>query len=80
MFQHHVTEQEIVKFFIQSKLQSSKCSIDLYTKYCPSCKGMDVVEKVGSYYCESCHSKYAFYKKSKTDENLWFLRYRRKSI
>lgn len=80
VFEHHVTEQDIMKFFIESKLKNSKCSIDLYTKYCPSCKSTDVVEKKNSYYCECCHSKYVFYLKNKTEENLWFLRYRRKSF
>lgn len=79
VFDKHVTEQDIVKFWIESKLHNSKCSIDLYTKFCPSCKGTDVVEKKDSYYCEECHSKYVFYKKSKSNENLWFVRYRKKS-
>ena len=80
IFERHVSEQGIVKYWIESKLQNSKCSIDLYTKYCPSCKCTDIVEKKDSFYCEECHSKYVFYKKSKTDENLWFLRHRRKFI
>ena len=80
IFEHHVSEVDIAKFWVESKLQNSKCSIDLYTKYCPSCKCTDIVEKKDSYYCESCHSKYVFYKKNKVDENLWFVRHRRKFI
>lgn len=78
IFNNFVTEIEIVKYWITSKLQCVSCSLDLYTKYCPSCKSTDIVQKKGSYYCESCHSKYVFYSFRRRNQNLWFIRYRNK--
>ena len=78
VFDNHVTEQEIVKYWIESKLKTKKCSMDLYSKYCPSCKSTEVLEKNGAFHCEDCHSKYVFFGK-KNHKSLWFLRYRKKS-
>lgn len=79
VFDNHVTEQEIAKYWIESKLNTKVCSEELYSKYCPSCKSTEIMEKNNAFYCEKCHSKYTFYGKGQRDKVLWFLRYRKKS-
>lgn len=78
VFDKYKTEEEIITYWIESKLQTVTCNIDIYTKYCPSCKSTEIVEKKDSLFCESCMSKYVFYNLNEVNQKLWFVRYRNK--
>ena len=78
VFDKYKTEEEIITYWIESKLQTVTCNIDIYSKYCPSCKSTEIVEKKDSLFCETCMSKYVFYNLNEVNQKLWFVRYRNK--
>jgi len=74
IFKNAMLEENVAEYWVNSKFEERAIKQNLFSKYCPVCKGDNLDENHEVYTCPDCESIYTFRK-----ENLaWFLRLRRK--
>lgn len=77
LYPNPISENEMMKEWITTKIKNVLGSKKIYSVYCPSCKSQMLVNtSVNQLRCEKCTSKYTFYK-NENGENIWFNRLRR---
>lgn len=73
IFKNAMLEEEVAAYWVNSKFEERAIKQNMFTRYCPVCKGDNLDENKEIYTCHECESIYTFKK-----ENLaWFLRLRR---
>ncbi len=78
LYHNPISENEMMKEWVTSKIKHAKGSKKIYSTYCPSCKSQNLINNEdGKIICENCNSKYTFYKEENI-ECIWFNRLRRK--
>ena len=77
LYPNPISENEMMKEWITTKIKNVIGSKKIYSIYCPSCKSQMLVNtSTNQLRCEKCTSKYTFYK-NENGENIWFNRLRR---
>ena len=72
IFKNRMPEASVASHWVYDKFNERAIKQNLFTKYCPVCKGGNLDEEKGIHTCNECGSIYTFKK-----ENLaWFLRLR----
>ena len=72
IFKNRMPEASVASHWVYDKFNERAIKQNLFTKYCPVCKGSNLDEENGIHTCNECGSIYIFKK-----ENLaWFLRLR----
>lgn len=73
IFKNAMSEESVAQYWILNKFEERQIKQDMFSKYCPVCKGNNLDERDGIYECPDCNTIYTFRK-----ENLaWFLKIRR---
>ena len=65
------SEKNLVRTWIDSKLRIVKLDHDIYSRYCPVCRGRSIEHSEENCICRSCASEYAFINNSQIG-NVWF--------
>mgnify|MGYP007004100990 FL=1 len=76
IFMNHVSEKEMMTFWIENLFNESIAKKEVYTKYCPICKSKNIENQDSVYTCFNCHSMYTF-KPNEEKDTIWFINLRR---
>ena len=72
-------EIELITDWVKSKISTVSANMDIYSIYCPVCKGQLIDEdEEKRITCDTCNSIYTFFKKKHNpNDYLWFIKLRR---
>ena len=73
-FNNPKSEMDLVTEWINSKINHSVGSKNIYSLYCPICKSQSVELINDEFVCDVCSSKYMFYTDKASKENIWFIK------
>lgn len=70
VFKSLKSEERLVEYWVDSKFQETPAKIEVYSRYCPSCKSKDLEEDGKLIHCQNCHTVYIFKPNRKV---IWFV-------
>lgn len=73
VFRNPKLEKEIIEYIVNESIKTYTGKKELYTTYCPICRGKDIENNKNIYTCNSCGSEYLF----KDKNTIWFKKIRR---
>ena len=73
VFHNPKLEKELIDYLISESIKTYTGKKELYTTYCPICRGKDIENIKNLYRCNSCESEYLFIDKN----TIWFKKIRR---
>lgn len=79
LFNNPRPEIELITDWVKSKISTVSANMDIYSVYCPVCKGQLIDEDDDKRItCDTCNSIYTFFKKKHNpNDYLWFIKLRR---
>ncbi len=69
------TEKELIRAWLQSKINLVSADKNIYKKYCPVCRSRGIDHTDGVYTCPACDSRYMF-DDSGAGDTVWFKKIR----
>ena len=77
IFSKTLTEEEMIRYWINSKFEGAMVKKEIYTKYCPVCRSANISNEDNLYHCSNCHSEYVFKGIDDVQDVIWFTKIRR---